>query len=249
MDRRHCTLITGASSGIGRATAIRLSASRALVLHGRNAARLEETRTACSEPEHHVVWPQDLGDVDHVADALAGVIGTHGLAVDGFVHCAGVLKLLPLRSIDLGGAREIMAVNFFSVVEIVRLLTRKKVNEKHLRGVVLVSSTASQFGARGFSLYSASKGALDALMRSLAVELAPGVRFNSVLPGAVKTAMTEGMFDDPETGRRLESDYPLGVGEAADVAAAIEFLLSDAARWVTGQQFVVDGGRTVNITA
>ena len=82
---------------------------------------------------------------------------------------------------------------------------------------------AAQFGAKGFSAYSASKAALDALMRSLAVELAPDVRANSVLPGAVRTPMTAGMFDDPDTAARLLRDYPLGVGEPRDVIDAVEF--------------------------
>jgi NAD(P)-dependent dehydrogenase (short-subunit alcohol dehydrogenase family) len=118
-----------------------------------------------------------------------------------------------------------------------------------LRNIVFVSSTASKFGAKGFSLYCASKGALDSLMRALAVELAPGIRVNSVLPGGVRTEMTESMFNDPQLADRLSVNYPLGLGQPSDIALAIEFLLSDKARWITGQQLVVDGGRTVNITA
>jgi NAD(P)-dependent dehydrogenase (short-subunit alcohol dehydrogenase family) len=249
MERSICTLITGASSGIGRETSIRLSASRKLILHGRDAARLEETRRLCNNSERHVFWNLDLREVDQIEDSLTKLLEQNQLAVESFVHCAGTLRLLPLRSVDRAMVREIMDVNFSSAVEIVRLLIRKKINEKHLRGIVFVSSTASQFGARGFNLYCASKGALDAFMRALAVELAPGVRVNSVLPGAVHTAMTEGMLTDPETLKRLQTGYPLGLGEPSDIASAIVFLLSDAARWITGQQLVVDGGRTVNITA
>ena len=249
MDRSLCTLITGASSGIGRETSIRLSASCKLILHGRDAARLEETRRLCNNPERHVFWNLELREVDQIEDSLTRLLELNQLAVERFVHCAGTLRLLPLRSVELAMVREIMDVNFSSAVEIVRLLIRKKINEKHLRGIVFVSSTASQFGARGFNLYCASKGALDAFMRALAVELAPGVRVNSVLPGAVRTGMTEGMFNDPETLTRFQADYPLGVGEPSDIASAVEFLLSDKARWITGQQLVVDGGRTVNISA
>jgi NAD(P)-dependent dehydrogenase (short-subunit alcohol dehydrogenase family) len=243
------TLVTGASSGIGRQTAIQLSASRSLILHGRDSARLEDTRRQCRDPERHLSWTLDLREVDLIEDSLRGIIEQRALGVDAFVHCAGTLKLLPLRSTDRAMVREVMDVNFSSAVEIVRLLIRKKVNEKHLRGIVFVSSTASQFGARGFNLYCASKGALDSFMRALAVELAPAVRVNSVLPGAVRTAMTDSMLDDPETGARFDADYPLGIGEPADIASAVEFLLSSSARWITGQQLVVDGGRTVNITA
>jgi NAD(P)-dependent dehydrogenase (short-subunit alcohol dehydrogenase family) len=98
-------------------------------------------------------------------------------------------------------------------------------------------------------VYCASKGALDAYMRALAVELAPNVRVNSVLPGGVRTPMTESMFADAEWVERVQSQYPLGLGTEGDIADSVEFLLSDGARWVTGQQLVVDGGRTVNISA
>ncbi len=86
-------------------------------------------------------------------------------------------------------------------------------------------------------------------MRAAAVELAPQVRVNSVLPGATRSAMTAAMRSDPAVRDRMESDYPLGIGDPDDVAWAAEYLLSDKARWITGQEFVVDGGRTVNITA
>jgi NAD(P)-dependent dehydrogenase (short-subunit alcohol dehydrogenase family) len=249
MNQQAFTLITGASSGIGRESAIRLSASYPLILHGRDAARLEETRSRCSAPERHLLWPFDLRDVCRIETSLGQLLQENDLGVAGFVHCAGTLKILPLRSIEPATAREMLEVNFSSAVEIVRLLVRKKLNEKHLCNIVFVSSTASQFGARGFSLYCASKGALDSFMRALAIELAPAVRVNSVLPGAVRTAMTEHMLNQPELVERLKADYPLGLGKPSDVASAIEFLLSDAARWITGQQLVVDGGRTVNITA
>ena len=249
MEPGFCTLITGASSGIGRATAELLSRGRRLVLHGRDTNRLEETRNRCANPDQHALWPMDLAQPDGIQASLPGFLSTQGLDVQCFVHCAGAMKILPMRQMDLRSARDIMNVNFFSAVEIIRLLLKKDINHRQLRNIVLISSTASNFGARGFHLYCASKGALDSLMRALAVELAPEVRANSVLPGAVRTGMTESMFSDPETAARLGADYPLGIGNPADIAAAVEFLLSDNARWITGQQLVVDGGRTVNISA
>jgi NAD(P)-dependent dehydrogenase (short-subunit alcohol dehydrogenase family) len=169
--------------------------------------------------------------------------------IECFVHCAGTLIIIPIRSASRTVVEEIMNVNFASAVEITRLLATKKVNEKNLRSIVFVSSTASKFGARGFNLYCASKGALDALMRALAVELAPNVRVNSVLPGAVRTNMTNTMMTDSDLKARFAEQYPLGIGETSDVASAIEFLISDKARWITGQQLIVDGGCSVNITA
>jgi NAD(P)-dependent dehydrogenase (short-subunit alcohol dehydrogenase family) len=243
------TLITGASSGIGRRIAVQLSQSRRLVIHGRDPHRLLETRALCHGPDEHLCWNADLRDVDAIDASLTQLIGKYQIAVADFVHCAGMLKIQPLRLCELALAQETMNVNFMSAVSILQLLTRRKLNGKHLRGAVFISSTASQFGARGFSLYCASKGALDAFMRAMAVELAPDVRVNSVLPGTVKTAMTETMLKDPDLLARMEGEYPLGLGEPDTIADAVEFLLSDKARWITGQQMVVDGGRTVNITA
>ena len=243
------TLITGSSSSLGAEIAARLSQTRRLLLSGRNVSRLAQTRDRCARPHEHLLWPLDLRDVASLEALLRQCLTANGITVDGFVHCAGVLKLLPMRSVEVAAATETMNVNFLSAAEIVRLLLKKAINQHQLRSVVFVSSTASQFGAKGFNLYCASKGALDALMRALAVELAPAVRVNSVLPGAVKTRMTEAMFDDPHVKARIERDYPLGIGEPSDIASAVEFLMSDNARWITGQQLVVDGGRTVNISA
>lgn len=248
MTQETCTLVTGASSGIGRETAIRLSRLGPVLLHGRDRARLEETRTLCADPERHSLWLHDLADVGAIEESLPRALAGQGLQVARFVHCAGVLQIGPLRLLDRAAIEHTMNVNFLSAVEITRLLVRKKINEKALNGVVFVSSTASQFGAKGFGIYCASKSALDGYMRALAVELAPAVRVNAVLPGAVRTAMTESMFNAPDVVERMQRDYPLGVGEQSDIASAVEFLLSDQARWITGQQLVVDGGRTINIT-
>jgi NAD(P)-dependent dehydrogenase (short-subunit alcohol dehydrogenase family) len=245
----HFLLLTGASSGIGREMAIALSSRNRLVLAGRDRERLEATRLACESPERHLTWCHDLTDVERIAASLGARLAAQPACIEAFVHCAGTLSVLPLRSLTAARIQQVMATNVLSAFEITRLLTRKDVNHKRLRNVVFISTIAAQFGAKGFSAYSASKAALDALMRSLAVELAPEVRANSVLPGGVRTPMTASMFGDPETAVRLLRDYPLGVGEPGDVIAAVEFLLSDRSRWITGQQLVVDGGRTANISA
>jgi NAD(P)-dependent dehydrogenase (short-subunit alcohol dehydrogenase family) len=249
MDTSKVALVTGASSGAGRQIAVHLSRTRRLILHGRDSDRLIETRARCERPAEHILWNLDLRDGGAIESSLSTLVRSHGLSIESFVHSAGALKIEPLRLIGRGSVREIMDVNFTAAVEILRLLVRQKINGKHLRGAVFISSTASRFGARGFSAYCASKGALDAFMRAAAVELAPQVRVNSVLPGATRSAMTASMLGDGELAGRMETHYPLGIGDPDDIAFAVEFLLSDKARWITGQEFVVDGGRTVNITA
>ena len=244
-----CLLITGASSGLGHEMARRFSANHRLILCGRDEERLQRTRADCHSPEKQLVWRHDLMDVESIAGQLADFLAAHDVRVGGLIHSAAQLNVLPLRSLPPGIVLDTFRTNVLSVMELVRTLTKKRINEHRLCTVVFVSSIASQFGAKGFSAYSASKGALDALMKSLAVELAPGVRVNSVLPGALHTAMTASMFGDPEMADRLSADYPLGIGVPNDVVDAVEFLLSEKAGWITGQQLVVDGGRTTNITA
>jgi NAD(P)-dependent dehydrogenase (short-subunit alcohol dehydrogenase family) len=240
-------LVTGSSSGIGREMSVALSRDYRLILNGRDETRIRETLAKCSDPSKHLIWRYDLADVDGIAASMAELL-TPQVRVSGFVHCAALLKVLPLRSQPLSMFRDNLNVNFLSAVEILSNLTKKKVNDRCLSSVVFISSIASMFGAKGFGAYSASKGALDSFMKVMSVELAPQVRLNSVLPGAVKTPMTAHMFDTPEIAERFKRDYPLGVGTADDVIAAVAFLLSENARWITGQQIVVDGGRTVNIT-
>lgn len=248
-QRTQYLLITGASSGIGRDMAISLSQRYRLILNGRDAERLEATRSACQRPEQHLCWPCDLSAVDTLADALTALMTAHNLEISKFVHCAALLNVLPLRSVSLGHAQAVMNTNMFAAMEITRLLMRKNVNHRALNAIVFISSIASQFGAKGFTAYCASKAALDGLMKALAVELGPEVRVNSVLPGGVRTPMTEAMYADPVTAERLTRDYPLGVGLPSDISDAVEFLLSDQARWITGHQLAVDGGRSANISA
>lgn len=242
-------LLTGASSGIGRTIAITLSQTQRLILCGRDLARLEAARQACASPDRHLIWAYDLNDVGALEQALPAFLMQCQATVSVFIHCAASLVVLPIRSITLAQTTAIMNVNVLSAMEIVRLLMRKQINQRQLVSIVFISSIASQFGAKGFTAYGASKAALDGLMKSLAVELAPTVRVNSILPGSVRTAMTETMFDDPDTAARLARDYPLGLGTPSDISNAVEFLISAKAGWITGQQLVVDGGRTVTISA
>lgn len=243
------TLITGASSGIGRAISTHLSQERNLILHARNLQRLEETKSFCSTTKKQVIWQFDLAETEKIESSLTDFLQSNGASVESFIHCASILKLLPFRSITYAQITETIKTNFISAAQIISVLLKKRINNRQLKTIVFISSTASKFGAKAFTIYSASKGALDSFMRSLAVELAPDVRVNSVLPGGIKTQMTEQIFSNPELIARMEKEYPLGLGEADYIADLVMFLISDKAKWITGQQFIIDGGRTINITA
>jgi NAD(P)-dependent dehydrogenase (short-subunit alcohol dehydrogenase family) len=241
------TLVTGASSGIGRAVAQRLSISGGVILQGRDEARLRSARDAC-DGEGHLIWQRDFAELGGVGPDLAAFVKTHEVEVANVIHCAGVATVGPARLIDRRQVQHAMDVNVSSGLEIVAQLLKRPVNGAALKNVVFISSIWGQFGSAGHVVYSATKGALDAAMRSLAVELAPRVRVNTVSLGAVETPMAARALADPAIRDRLAADYPLGLGAPTNVADAVEFLISDAASWMTGQILVVDGGRTSHMS-
>lgn len=247
-EQRKWALVTGASSGIGRSVAIALSQRYNLVLNGRDAARLEETKTDCCLNAEIRLWPFDLGHVDEVSDGLTAFMRDTGLQITSFAHCAGISRLLPIRSTKLDDLRDTFNTNVFAPFLVVQTLASRRINGDALKSVVFISSNISNRGSKAFVAYGASKSGLDGLMRCLAVELAPNVRVNSVLPGAVRTRMTESIFANEEVVARMKTQYPLGLGQTSNIADAVSFLLSDKASWITGQQITVDGGATINIT-
>ncbi|MBS1120352.1 MAG: hypothetical protein H6Q90_2580 [Deltaproteobacteria bacterium] len=238
------TLITGASSGIGAAIARRLGGERALILGGRDAAKVREA-TGLGDDGRHLVWPYDLRDVEGIVPSLDGLLEQRQATVDCFVHSAGVVKVMPVRLADCVVVQEVMNVNVLSALQVVRTL-QKKHNRGALTNVLFISSTYSIRGVKGQAVYSASKGALDAMMQSLAVELAPAVRVNSVLPGGVRTPMSEKAFGDAKHLEKMKEEYLLRLGEVDDVVNVVEFMLSERSGWITGQKIVVDGGQTAH---
>ena len=247
-EKKKFVLVTGASSGIGRQIAIGLSATYNVMLNGRNIERLSVTKEKCSVCTEQIIFPYDLSDVTGLEEELFTIINTTNIEITHFVHCAGFMKMVPLKMVSVETINTTFNTNIISAALIIKVLINRKFNSSALKSVVLISSNISNFGAKAFSIYGASKAGLDGLMRSLAVELAPKVRINSVLPGAVKTEMTESIFEDQETLQRMEATYPMGLGDTNDIFEMVEFLLSEKARWITGQQITVDGGRTINIT-
>ncbi len=238
---KNYILITGASSGVGRETAIRLSRKNNLVLNGRNQERLLETKSLCSSENEIVIWQRDLSNVDDLENDLPTMLKTNDLIIESFVHCAGILHMLPVRSVSKDILLETYSLHVFAPELITKVLSSRKYNQNALKSVVFISSNISERGASAFSVYGSSKSALDGLARNLAIELAPKVRVNSILPGGMPTRMTEDLSKN-------DSNYPLGLGKPSYIAPMVEFLLSDDAQWITGQQITIDGGRTVDIT-
>lgn len=245
---KETVFLTGATAGIGEALAISLSQQYNIILSGRNVQKLEDLKSKCSTKNQIYLLPMDLSDLDTLENKISLFIKENDLIVEKFVHCAGFMKMVPLKLVSQDLMLETFKTNVFSANTIIKLLTNKKANNSALNNVVLISSNISNRGAKAMSTYGSSKAALDGLMRSLAVELAPKVRVNSVLPGAVITEMTKAIFENEEVSQRMSAQYPLGIGLPNDIAEAVSFLLSEQSRWITGQQLTVDGGRSINIT-
>ena len=241
-------LVTGASSGIGKEIATQLSKDYNVVLHGRDLDRLNHVKALCDPSNHHLIWQQDLNEVNVIENSLITFLGNHEIEIDNYVQCAGYMKMAPLKMSTLDILTKTLNTNVISASLISKILIQKKANNGALKAIVFISSNISNMGAKGMSAYGASKGALDTLMRCLAVELAPKIRVNSVLPGAVLTEMTQIIFENEEVKARMEASYPLGIGEPNDIYQIVDFLLSNRSKWITGQQFTVDGGRSIDIS-
>ena len=167
--------------------------------------------------------------------------------VDTFVHCAGISTPLPISGFTEKFALKQFNVNFFSALKIISVLLNKRKNPTQLKNILFVTSIWGKFGSSGYSLYGGSKSALTGAMRSLSIELAPNTRVNSVALGAIETPMSAESFQNMGILEFMKMTYPLGMGTPRDAANILDFLISEKSRWITGQEFVVDGGRTANM--
>lgn len=232
-------LITGASSGIGRAVAILVSQLEAsVVLCGRDEDKLKKTLSMMTHTEKHQYICFDVKNFSNYERVFCEAV-SDGVLLDGLVHCAGIAKVTPLRILKPSIITEIMDTNFCSFMQLVSMYARKK----YACGgsVVAVSAVNSHYPQKCMSVYAASKAALEAAVKTMALELAAQrIRINCVVPGAVDTSMMRGV--EEEVIKKILDKQLLGVGKPEDIANMIAFLLSNAASFITGRSLYVDGG-------
>ena len=241
-------LVTGASSGLGRAISKTVASQGATVfLSGRNETRLKETLNSLSGVGHFIL-PGDIANFSVIEHMIKSIIGK-GTKISGFVHSAGIEKTLPLMSSNPSVFQEVFNVNVFSGFEFVRLLSRKNIVDPNGASFVFLSSVMGKLGEPFKTVYCASKSALIAGSKAIALELAAKkIRCNCVLPGIVETEMVHGLFSSipVEAKEHIIKEHPLGLGKPEDVAALVAFLLSDEARWITGAEYIIDGGYSIH---
>lgn len=236
-------LVTGASSGIGKAVAQQCAAAGAsCILSARNQSRLTETLQSLGEGNHESIIA-DLsteGGVSMLIDTLP--------QLDGVVCCAGIVETKLLKFCDEKDLKNLFNTNAFSVIRIVRELVQKKKLNKGASIVIISSISGVRCGYLGGSIYGAAKGALEGFIKAVALELAPRkIRVNSIMPGMVETNL---MSDSQINTEQLLIDmqkYPLKrYGKPEEVGYAAIYLLSDATVWMTGSSLLIDGGYTIN---
>ncbi|MGS0827505.1 SDR family NAD(P)-dependent oxidoreductase [Shewanella sp. 0m-8] len=235
-------VVTGATSGIGKNTALHLASLGAnVVLLGRSHSKLMDTLSLL-QGRTHLSFILDFS-LENISLRLKEIFCEIG-AVDGFFHCAGSHFALPIKATEADAVAELYKVNVFSAMEVAKEL-RKKKNHNSGCSLVLMSSASAIVGQPALSAYASSKGAILSLTRTLAAELSKdNIRVNSISAGIVKTEMTDKLFStlDSNTVQMIEKSHLLGFGEVSDVSEAATFLLSESSKWITGSNLVVDGG-------
>ncbi|MFC1433885.1 SDR family oxidoreductase [Streptacidiphilus sp. N1-3] len=237
-------LITGASRGIGLAVAQALVArGERVVITGRDAGSLAEAVEQLGGPEQALGIAGKSHDEAHRAEVVERAMERFG-RIDSLVNNVGTNPAFgTMVELDLNAARKILDINLVSTLGWVQLVHKASLGE-HGGAIVNVSSVSALGPAPGIGMYGASKAALIQLTQQLALELAPSVRVNAVAPAVVRTRFAEALFAGHE--EEVAATYPLKrLGVPEDVGAAVAFLLSDQASWITGQTLVLDGGLTL----
>lgn len=236
-------LVTGASSGLGRTTAIELARNGArILLTGRNVERLDETLRSL-DGTGHAVRAADMVDADGTAELVRAIVDEHGM-LDGVFHAAGAYLAMPARLTKQKHIDSLFGAAVWGAFGIARAVAQKNVM-RDAGSVVLMSSVAAERANPGTLAYASAKASVAALVPVLALELAArGIRVNAVSAAATETEMHLNTVASvsADVVDKSRARHMLGFGRPRDVAYAVSFLMSDASRWITGTTMYVDGG-------
>lgn len=248
MFDRHClegrtVLVTGASSGLGRATAAALAECGArVILTGRDAGKLEESRTPLVGTGH-VSVASDFGDADGVADLIKSIAAEHG-QFDGIFHSAGTYMAMPARMTKQRHIDNMFTASVWGAFGVARAAAQKNVMRDG-GSMVFMSSVAAERGHVGTTAYAGAKATILGMIPVLAIEMAPRrVRANAIIAATIETEMHFNTIANlpNELVQDGLSRHLLGFGSPRDIANAVIYLMSDAGRWITGTALTVDGG-------
>lgn len=240
-------LVTGASRGIGKATAVALAAEGAnVVLSSRKQDALDEVAKEIRAEYPGVgvlAKAAHVGDPEQAEACVDAAVAEFG-GVDVLVNNAGTSPHFgPMVEIEPAAAEKTVQVNQFAVVLWTQLAWKKSMRERG-GAVINIASVGGLVTENGIGYYNATKAAVIHLSRQFAMELAPKVRVNCIAPGLVKTALARALWEENE--QQISKYMPLGrLGEPEDIAKAAVFLAGDASSWMTGQTMVVDGGSII----
>lgn len=238
------TLITGATSDIGRQICATLEESgHSLLMTDLDESELLDTKSTLKRPEEHRILALDLSEIEQAEKLISEYLVKEQVQITNAVFAAGIFSVRPIKLLDYSFVKKNFDIALFSTISLTKVLASKKINADSLRGIVFISSVSAIMGTKGYTTYGAVKAGMLGLMRSMAAELAPRVRVNAVMPGGIRTRTTNFMYESQEAPNPR---YLLGDGEKVDISNMVDFLLSDKSRWITGQEFVVDGGLTAN---
>jgi NAD(P)-dependent dehydrogenase (short-subunit alcohol dehydrogenase family) len=238
-------LLTGATSGIGLETLKSLLANKNKVYAvARDFSKISNLLELHSDSLVPITF--DLKETENI-EKIFNEINLVDEKLDAIIHCAGIEETIPLTLYSPAKIKNIYEVNVFAGIELLRHFTKKKYSNDGA-SAVFVSSVMGVLGQPGKIGYCSTKAAVLGMVKASALEFAKRkIRVNAVLPGVVNTPMTQNLFSQisAENVEEIKAMHPLGIGEVNDVVPTIEFLISTNSRWITGQNFIIDGGYSI----
>ncbi len=238
-------VVTGASSGIGRQCANSCSRAGAnVILIARNIEKLEATIKELDQTGNHKVYSVDITDYERVEEVVSDIKDNY-CEINGIINSAGISTTIPVKMVKPEKLNTFFNTNVTAGINLTSLLTRKTIFSEAGGSIIFLSSVMGVVGDIGKTIYGVSKGALISGTKSMAIELGSrNIRVNCISPGVVETPMSQSSIysRSEESREQIKNLHPLGIGSVHDIANSCIYLLSDAGKWVTGTNLVVDGG-------